>query len=100
MVDLAIIRLANSCWEMNSYCTDEGEMREAKAKMMDSNMMRVLDPTWDAALDRIARNVEPQMFGASGTTPECVVAFKMDGNFSCLFVDVGTLIYECILVTS
>jgi hypothetical protein len=79
-----------------------GEEVHMLATMLDSySCLKPLEgASWDDVLEKLGEGLEPEMFGAGGTTPAAALQFENDGNSSMLFVDVGDAFYRCTMETS
>ena len=85
--------------QIGAGCRDEGD--GAPSIMLDASaFMRRMEPSWDEVLDKMGRDLSPDLFGAENTEVKECVTFEDDGNEFVALVDVGECMYVCSLSTS
>mgnify|MGYP006108865949 FL=1 len=94
LVDLTLTRIGGGEYE-------DCDGMERGATMLDARaFMRRMEPSWDLVLDRMGKDLNPNLFNAENTTVKECVTYEDDGNEFVALVDVGTCIFICTYITS
>ena len=95
--DLVDLTLA----QIGAGCRVEYGDEDSSTMLGASAFMRRMEPTWDEVLDKMGRNLKPDLFGAENTEVKACVTFEEDGNEFVGLVDVvGEFMYVCSFCTS